>query len=494
MKPIIVDINDCSESVEVYKSRPNPFMIYTIYTIFAILVIACIWMCFFDIDDVVKSNGLFKSSEEIYDIGSAITGEVKEKCVSDGEFVKEGDVLYVVEIESLSDTIILYQKNLKNTEDRLEVLNVYEESLDMNEEVLDNIAENQYYEEFKNRRNLLFQNIENNSENVNNKTVLYDNSIQSITDTIQKYNEKIDKLKEVKTCIISRDNTFDKSESYYYSIISSYISSYDLTKMQYDSKIEEYKSKAEYSSYMEAAKTEKTQALSNLESQKLSELEQMIEEINSSIITLNSNLETAKLEKISISDDSNTNNKNIAILTEKGNIASERISLKEKKEECESYLNKYNIQNENCSITATTSGYYYDSQNLKQGSYIQEGSTIGKIYPENESEFYAEVYVENSDIGRIKEGQAVNLEIAAYPSMEYGYFNGDVVSISKDITVDESTGYAYYIVKIKCDNMTVKNRNGDVGYLKNGMACQAKIIIGEKRVMTYVMERIHLLD
>lgn len=494
MKPIIVDINDCSESIEVYKSRPNPFMIYTIYTVFAIIVIACIWMYFFDINDVVKSNGLFKSSEEIYDIGSAITGEVKEKCVNDGEFVKEGDVLYVVEIESLSDTIVLYQKNLKNTEDRLEVLNVYEESLDMNEEVLDNISENQYYEEFKNRRSLLFQNIESNSENVSDKTALYDNSIQSITDTIQKYNEKIDKLKEVKNCIINRDNTFDNGESYYYSIISSYISSYDLTKMQYDSKIEEYNNKEEYSSYMEAAETEKTQALSNLESQKLSELEQMIEEINSSIITLNSNLETAKLEKASISDDSNTNSKNIAILTEKGNIASERISLKEKKEECESYLNKYNIQNENCNITATTSGYYYDSQNLKQGSYIQEGSTIGKIYPENESDFYAEIYVENSDIGRIKEGQKVNLEIAAYPSMEYGYFNGDVVSISKDITVDESTGYAYYIVKVKCDNMTVKSKNGDVGYLKNGMACQAKIIIGEKSVMTYVLERIHLLD
>lgn len=517
MKPIIVDINDCSESVEVYKSRPNPFMIYTIYTVFAIIVIACIWMSFFDINDIVKSNGLFKSSEDIYDIGSAVTGAVKEKCVDDGDFVKEGDVLYVVEIESLSDTIVLYQKNLKNTEDRLDILNVYEESLDVNEEVLDKAADNQYYEEFKNRRKLLFQNIENNSENINDKTALYDNSIQSITDNIQKYNEKIDKLKEVKTCIISRDNTFDKGENYYYSIASSYISSYDLTKMQYDSKIEEYKnkideldkmisnkgesdmdtlgkSKAEYSSYMEAAETEKAQALSNLESQKLLELEQMIEEINSSIITLNSNLETARLEKTSISDDSNINNKNIAILTEMGNIASERISLKEKKEECESYLNKYNIQNENCTITATSSGYYYDSRSLKQGSYIQEGSTIGKIYPENESDFYAEVYVENSDIGRIKEGQKVNLEIAAYPSMEYGYFYGDVVSISKDITVDESTGYAYYIVKVKCDNMTVKSKNGDVGHLKNGMACKAKIIIGEKSVMTYVLERIHLID
>lgn len=517
MKPIIVDINDCSESVEVYKSKPNPFMIYTIYAVFAAVVTACIWMCFFDIDDVVKSNGLFKSSEDIHDIGSGVTGTIKEKCVNDGDFVKEGDVLYVVEMESLSDTIVLYQKNLKNIEDRLEIIDAFEESLNDDEQALDKVLENQYYDEFKNRRNLLFQNIENNSENVNDKTALYDNSIQSIVNAIQKYNEKIDKLKEVRACIISRNNIIGENESYYYSIVSSYISSYDLTKMQYDSKIEEYKnkineldkmmtdsadndletlsnSKSEYSSYIAVAETEKAQALSNLESNKLLELEQMIEEINGSIITLNSNLETAKLEKTSISDSSNTNNKNITILTEKGNIASERISLKEKKQECESYLNKYNIQNENCNITAAASGYYYSSQSLEQGSYIQEGSSVGKIYPENESDFYAEIYVKNSDIGRIKEGQRVKLEIAAYPSMEYGYFKGEIVSISKDITVDESTGYAYYIVKVKCDNMTVKDKNGNVGNLKNGMACQAKIVIGEKSVMTYVLEKINLLD
>lgn len=517
MKPIIVDMKEMSESVEVYKSKPNPFMVYTIYTVFAIVVVACIWMCFFDINDVVKSSGIFKSAEDIYDVGSAVTGVVKEKYVNDGDYVKEGDVLYVVEIESLSDTIVLYQKNLKNTEDRLEVLDAYAESLDGDTELLDELADNQYYWEFKNKQNLLFENIEKNSEDVNDKIELYDNSIQSITDTIQKYNTKIDKFNEVKTCIICKNNTIDKSESYYYSIVSNYLSSYNLTDMQYNSKIEEYKnkineldnvmkqdnasdldalnkSKEEYYSYMAATETEKTQALANLENQKLLELEQMIEEINSSIITLNSNLETAKLERTSISDNSNTTNKNIAILTEKGNIASERISLKEKKEEYESYLNKYNIQNKNCNVMAVSSGYYYDDQNLKQGSYVQEGTTIGKIYPEKESEFYAEVYVKNSDIGRIKEGQSVNLEIAAYPSMEYGYLKGEIVNISKDITVDESTGYAYYVVKVKCNNMTVKNKNGDMGNLKNGMACQAKIIIGEKSVMTYVLEKINLLD
>lgn len=200
MKPIFSDMNELSESIEIYKSKPNPFMVYTIYTVFAIIVIAIIWMNLFSIDDTVKSPGMFKSSENIYDIGCAVTGEVKEKFVKDGSYVKEGDVLYNVKIESLSETILMYQKNLKNTEDRISMIDAYEECLDGNTEKLDKMLDNQYYEEFNNRKNLLYENINSNSENVNDKVSLYDNSIQSVTEMIQKYNNKIDKLNDVKKC------------------------------------------------------------------------------------------------------------------------------------------------------------------------------------------------------------------------------------------------------------------------------------------------------
>lgn len=60
MKPIIIDMKDMSDSTEVYDSKPNRFMIYTIYAILLIFVIALIWMYFTVIDIVVKSDGIFK--------------------------------------------------------------------------------------------------------------------------------------------------------------------------------------------------------------------------------------------------------------------------------------------------------------------------------------------------------------------------------------------------------------------------------------------------
>lgn len=193
---------------------------------------------------------------------------------------------------------------------------------------------------------------------------------------------------------------------------------------------------------------------------------------------------SAKLQLDSINNADSKDAKTATILTEKGNIATEILTYEEKKKEYETYLKSYEIQNDNCIIKANTTGYYYALEELKTGSFIQEGTTIGMIYPETESKYYAEIYVQNTDIAKVQEGQEVKFEIAAYPSSEYGYFEGVIENIAKDISLDQSTGYSYYLVRVKCEEVT----------LINGMTCQAKIVVDEKNVLTYLLEKIDLLD
>ncbi|MCI9078920.1 MAG: biotin/lipoyl-binding protein [Lachnospiraceae bacterium] len=57
-------------------------------------------------DIVVKSNGTFKGSNAVYEISSGVTGSVKETNIEDGQYIEEGDVLYILTIEELSDTIL----------------------------------------------------------------------------------------------------------------------------------------------------------------------------------------------------------------------------------------------------------------------------------------------------------------------------------------------------------------------------------------------------
>ena len=73
--------------------------------------------------------------------------------------------------------------------------------------------------------------------------------------------------------------------------------------------------------------------------------------------------------------------------------------------------------------------------------------------------------------------------MASYPSSEYGYFTGTVKEIAKDVTVDQNTGNAYYVVKVECKNMEIKNKDGEKGNLKSGMVThRAKIVVDDDSV------------
>lgn len=540
MKPIIVDMKDMSDSTEVYDSKPNRFMIYTIYVVLLMFVIAIIWMCVSEIEIVVKSNGIFRGSNAVYEISSGVTGSVKETHIENGQYVAEGDVLYVLSIDELSDTILRYQNELEAAKARLEILSAYEKSLDGNKTELEALSNNTYYDEFIDRRELLYANVNLSESDTAGQVTLYQGNVDSISGTIAKYNEKIEKLNAVKQCIMARNNTFDSSEGIYYSMVSSYLASYSYTALQYDNQINNYQRQIdEYEEQIknaeaeipkgdetvsgndsaadtepdiasgveelkkqrdalitarDAVQKEKAQALMNLELQQLTTIEQQISGYNDTILSLETNLTSAQLQLDAVNDVDNEAKETIAILTEKGNIAAEILTYEDQVEECETYLKSYDIQSDNCIIKANASGYFYISQELKTGSFVQEGTAIGTIYPEAESKYYAEIYVENTDIAKIKEGQEVKFEIAAYPSSEYGYFEGIVENIAKDISVDQSTGYAYYLVRVKCENMTLKGKDGEEVTLMNGMACQAKIVVDEKNVLTYLLEKIDLLD
>ena len=151
----------------------------------------------------------------------------------------------------------------------------------------------------------------------------------------------------------------------------------------------------------DSAKKEKTRALRNLELQQITTIEQQIAGYNDTILSLETNLASAKLQLEAINSADNETKESVAILTEKGNVAAEILNYEDKVKECETYLKSYDIQNDNCVIKANVSGYFYIAQDLKTGSFVQEGTTIGTIYPETESKYYAEIYVENTDIVQI---------------------------------------------------------------------------------------------
>lgn len=360
--------------------------------------------------------------------------------------------------------------------------------------------------------------VSSSDKNVSGQKSQYEKTAESIKKNINEYETRIEKLKKAEACIKNRKNTFNIKDSYYRSMVSGYVSNYDATKLQYDNQIKEVKySVTKLKKQLKAAKDttvikelkddifsvqtkikayqkERKKNLKNLELQQIATIEQQIETINTTILSLQSNLNSTQAQVESINDTDSEINESITIMTEKENVASELLTYENKKTECENNLKTFDLQNGKCTVTASVSGYISQNMEIKQGAYIQEGTTICRILPETSSGYYAEIYVGNADIAKMRNGQKVKFEIAAYPSAEYGYFTGVVDSISKDIKVDESSGSAYYLVKVKCEQVTVTNKEGKTGSIMNGMACQAKVVVDEENVLEYLLKKIELLD
>lgn len=575
MKPIIVNMQEMSDSTEVYESRPNPFFIYFIYVLAAFFLLAVVWMSFFKIDIVVKSNGMFRSEAAAVEVSSSVSGIITEWHISEGRYVEEGDLLFAVDAEALEATIADNQELLKDVDRRIEMLLAYDRYLDGEEDALEGYGDNPYYDEFQGRKQLLVLSAETADTDMDTQKSQYQKELENTNRLISQYEEQRSKLRMAEDGVKSRTNPFDSSESYYESIVSSYLSNYQVTQAEYDVQIAEYQRQiescenqiaeleegnliqtqtaaadgavpetmgpglppvpdtepgvvasglppapgteqedialgapatgtelmeslkrqiTELQSSMRTVSGKKETVLKNLELQQITALEQQIENIENALNSAVSSqsLLSARLEVLNGVDTGQTEEMNI--LTEKQAVATELSVHQAKKTEYENLLKQYDMENGNATVTASASGYIYLNQELKNGSFIAQGTNVCRILPKHSENYYAEIYVENGDIAKLREGQEVKFEIAAYPSSEYGYFTGVVDTISKDIKVDSSSGSAYYLAKVRCQETTVTNRKGESGTIQNGMACQGKIVVDEESVLKVLLGKLDFLE
>lgn len=84
MKPIIIDMNEMSESSEVYYSRPNRALPFFLYVCLGLFVAALVWMWFGRVDTVVNASGILnvvQREETEYNcviwVGNADVGDIE---------------------------------------------------------------------------------------------------------------------------------------------------------------------------------------------------------------------------------------------------------------------------------------------------------------------------------------------------------------------------------------------------------------------------------
>lgn len=79
-----------------------------------------------------------------------------------------------------------------------------------------------------------------------------------------------------------------------------------------------------------------------------------------------------------------------------------------------------------------------------RGQHVSVGSILASIVPEGKTEVLGRMQVPSSGFGRVKQGQRVNVKLNGFPYMEFGVLKGTIRSISA-VPVQTAAGVAYTV-------------------------------------------------
>ncbi|HHV09333.1 MAG TPA: HlyD family efflux transporter periplasmic adaptor subunit [Clostridiales bacterium] len=232
MKPILVNINEISDSREVYESKPNIFFSIFIYTVLTLFIVALLWMYIGRIDVVVKSEGMLRPNDQVATIINSSSGTLEEVNVEDGIPVVQGDVLYIIEHGDLLTEQEYYMEQLADTQYKLTMLKKYKKSIeDGINHFTQEEGEGEYY--LKYQAYELNYNLMKNDYSYSEKERIL--NLDSTLEQLAILNQKLSYSKQLKKAVASGKNVFANTgeQKEYYNLFLKYRNDYDSILTQY---------------------------------------------------------------------------------------------------------------------------------------------------------------------------------------------------------------------------------------------------------------------
>lgn len=142
-------------------------------------------------------------------------------------------------------------------------------------------------------------------------------------------------------------------------------------------------------------------------------------------------------------------------------------------------LNRYKIR-------SPISGTFQNGSGVFQNSFIYANQVLGEISPD--TTLIAEAYVSPRDIGLLREGMPVRMQIDAYNYNQWGIATGEVQSISTDMIMQNDQ--PVFEVRCSIDQPFLQLQNGYKGEIKKGMTFQSRFIVSRRSLFQLLHDKV----
>lgn len=424
-------------ALEIQETPPNPLTRWLAWSLLAMVILGILWACFGQVNIVASAEGKIIPSSRVKQIQPLEKAVVKRILVSEGQRVEEGQPL--VELDSaltLADEKRLTHE-LLSTKLRLSVNQALVELLDLPLEdqrqvsyaslVLRQPDDATEHEALLHKR-LLWQKWQEYQAQAS--------SLQSSLDRVRAEQamarENIAKFRKTLPIITKRAQTLK-----------------DLHAKQFVSEVD----------YLQLEQ-ERIQQQHDLaaEEQRLNQALASEEEIKQQLNAFRAQFSASQLAEISESQ------RQISALQEELSKATD--------------LNAKKI------LYSPVAGQVQELSIATVGGVVTDAQQLMLIVPQEES-LEVEVFLENKDIGFVRDGMPAEIKIHTFPFTKYGVVHGDVTTVSNDAIVDEKRGLIYSM-QLRLGRNTIRVDGKEVR-LKPGMAVTAEVQTGKRRIIEFFL-------
>jgi len=137
MKRLLFDASQLTVSREYYESRRPIGVGISIWVIIIFFVALIIWAYFFEIEEVVRGSVTIRPLDHVSAVVNPLAGEVEAVHFVDGEAVREGSLLYVIDTTEVVAKIEALEPQLQQVQERLLQLSALNESMQAGDERAD---------------------------------------------------------------------------------------------------------------------------------------------------------------------------------------------------------------------------------------------------------------------------------------------------------------------------------------------------------------------
>ncbi|NES94920.1 MAG: HlyD family efflux transporter periplasmic adaptor subunit [Desertifilum sp. SIO1I2] len=465
----------------VLLERPVIWSQILVWLIMGVTTSALVWAAVAQIEQAVPAVGKLEPEGSVVEIKTPTSGVVEAIHVKDGETVKQGDLLVTfdpttsdADVDSLTRLREVYEKESQFYGEQVDGVASNPSDLAALVRLKDTLlAENEFYNAqlngFSASATPSGAFAENQRRLLDAARDEYNTRVQAAQLKISELDKQLRQVEDQISATTERLSTSERTLALNEGIldrISPLVTEGALSQLQMDRQEQEVLSRQD-----EVMSREAELGRLQLEAQRIRvEMAKAQEEV------ANTRAISAKDVLSRIAD----NQKRIAEIDTQ--LSRSRLDNEKRLAELDAQLVKARQAQDYRDLKAPADGVVFNLQVRKPGYVAQATDTLLSIVP-NEN-LVAQVYLQNKDIGFVREGMPVEVNVSSFPSSEFGTINGELIWIGSDVLAPTQVRpYYAFPAKIKLDRQEFVV-NGKELRLQSGMEITANVKVRKRSVLS----------